>query len=70
MPAGYAAYLRWDLNLKPAEYWEMDAEDWHMATWVQAAWRDGQQAVIGEERKRKEREARHAANKAKLRGGG
>ncbi len=61
-------YLQWDLNLKPAEYWAMDAEDWHRANSVQAAWRAGQQAVIDEDRKRKEREAWADAAQKKLRG--
>jgi hypothetical protein len=61
-------YLRWNLDLTPGEYWEMDVEDWHMATAVQSAWRDGQQAVMDDERKRKERDARHEANRARLRG--
>lgn len=44
----------------------MSADDWHMANAVQAAWRDGQQSVMDEERKRKEREAKQQSSMAKL----
>lgn len=47
--------------MKPAEYWAMSADDWHMANAVQAAWREGQQSATNDEQQQKAREERQSA---------
>jgi hypothetical protein len=52
-------YLGWDLHLKPHEYWKMDAEEWHIANDVQAAYRQGAESAVEEHRKSQERDQQH-----------
>lgn len=49
--------MHWDLALKPHEYWAMDAEEWHTANAVQAAYREGAEEAAEAYRKDKEQQA-------------
>ena len=51
-PPEYAHYLYWDVTtpVRPWEWWEIDAEAWHEARAVQAAYRQGVDDANAEEK--------------------
>ena len=63
--------MHWDIRLKPHEYWAMDAEEWHTANAVQAAYREGADAAAEDHRKEQaaqaERERKQRESEERLR---
>lgn len=59
--------LQWDLSpLRPWEYWQADAQEWHEALSLVGAYRKGVESVEAEDRKKAERARQIEAGKREM----